>query len=269
MATKANLAEVLFRKEQQEQVLEPAELVFTLKKAGIHTLEDFANAVAPHLSRQRVINYYRALGAETIPQRTSHVIESRTWLQEGPGPFIQPAIGKPFKIDKTLYDPQDVHRFDGKALHFFADPKSEVLLAFTSGKDLFRALKDREQISSNWEEITGARDVALRHEIGGISSFFYQHINFGGAVLEMQPRHTWPNLTNVYFGTWPCRTAWNDQISSLRVGTYAVRAFADINYNGGDYFGVNGNTIVYARNSAFSWIGNSWNDRMSSIIDIV
>lgn len=269
MATKAHVAEVLFRKQQEEQVLEPSELVFTLKKAGIHSLEDFANAVAPHLSRQRVINYYRALSAEMLPCKLSHQIESRSWLQESPGPLIQPAIGMPFKVDKTIYDPRDVHRFDGKALHFFVEPKSEFLLAFTSGKDLFRALKEREQISSNWEEVTGTRDVVLRHEIGGTSSFFFQHINFGGSVLEMQPRHTWPNLTNVYFGTWPCRTAWNDQISSLRVGTYAVRAFADVNYNGGDYFGVNGNTVVYAKNSAFPWVGNSWNDRFSSLLDIV
>lgn len=79
--------------------------------------------------------------------------------------------------------------------------------------------------------------------------YLYEHGNFGGRVLKFREADIWQNLT-----VWD----FNDKTSSWRNDTYCTTYLAE-HINGG------GALLSLPARSSSSYIGDSWNDRASSL----
>lgn len=88
------------------------------------------------------------------------------------------------------------------------------------------------------------------------SVYFYEHINYQGAVVAFNGIRDVPDLRA--YPTGSGSTNWNDRISSFKVGTgVKVIVYKDINYKGGSY-------TVTGPGWISTLVSNGWNDKISS-----
>jgi len=164
----------------------------------------------------------------------------------------------PFFVRDTIYKPSEIKRFNGQVLHWVWDND-----AIATG--LLKAVTDPEEFrAALFAKPAGieGREMAVRHHVPGAGHTFYQHINFGGHVLNLSYRHALPDLTsNTMSGFWFWATSWNDQISSLRTGSGPVTLAEHVMR---PY--LTGATMNIGAFTSISWIGQAWNDRISAIL---
>jgi hypothetical protein len=178
---------------------------------------------------------------------------------------------QPFLLRGTVYDPQDITRFDGTDLHVVFAPGREELLAFD----------DRSVMENWWQlsyvsaslETSDARLTTLKPETthpttitttpqpgrpgvpdpgpsSGPEGFviptsapapiiphtnFWEDINFEGSRIDLKPGWEYSDLTKVsytFFGTGD----WNDTISSVQlVATRSAVLWEHINRGGSSF----------------------------------
>lgn len=161
----------------------------------------------------------------------------------------------PVVIDGVRYEPQEITRFNGRALHFVAEPQAQrpaLIRAFTS----LQAAQDytRRQSGSPTGTLTPLSAVDSK-------AHFYQH-NFSGNEFTREPGEGEPDLRRVNCFLWWC-TDIDNQVSSVaasRTSSYTVLY---------DYYNYYGNSLwipagTTADVSYLSWYG--WNDRASSVL---
>ncbi len=241
-------------------LITPEELLLSLKAHGITSLNDIAVKIAPTLDAKQLRNLFASQKAAEPKPITAEIVQ-KVILGELPAPPKQPILPLPVKIKGVTYDPRDLSHFDGKPLQFYVDEKTKkegCIYGFTSKDDLYRQLMAVGMLPKDIVSNTDHQQV-LKHWVPGNPSFYYQHINYGGARLQLDPRHSAYDLTEFhmsgYLWWW---TSWNDQISSLKTGTYGAWLFEHTKFEGEPF-------IVGPR-TEIPWIGQVWNDRISSIL---
>lgn len=157
----------------------------------------------------------------------------------------------PVVIDGVHYEPQQIARFNGRALHFVAGPQERgVLRAFTSPQ----AAQDyaRRQSSKLPSTPTPLDVIDSR-------AHFYEH-NFSGNEFTLEPGQGIADLRSVNCFLWWC-TNFDNQISSVaasRTASWTVLC---------DYYNYYGDCLWIPRgttaDNSYLW-RFGWNDRASS-----
>jgi hypothetical protein len=177
--------------------------------------------------------------AERIPPGTTRreFMEAHKMSPEAEAAIVQQVPPVPVIIDGVLYEPEQIHLFDGKQLGFAVGADGR-LYAFTS----YEAMEDF-LAQQPTPDAPGWPDEY---------SVFYEGINRGGMmILGVKPGAGVPTLDYM-----------DDEISSMDISVYATNGctlFEDLNYQG-NYFPAN--CGEYYPN--LGWHG--WNDRASSLI---
>jgi len=147
-------------------------------------------------------------------------------------------------IDGVLYEPEQIHLFDGKQLGFVMG-KDGLLYAFTTEDRLQKFKQEQSQISP--EQDTSVSD----NMTSGTYSHFYYDWFYGEPVINLDYRVSLANLP----------PGWDNNISSEQIsilGT-ACRLYDYVDF-GGDYF-----EQPAGSSYAALWLAG-WNDRASSIL---
>lgn len=250
-------------------LMTPEELLAHFERGGVTTLEQFARQAAPTLTPTQVRAVRRAGQPEPAATPITPEMLRRALLEEGPPPTEQAPVPRPFRLEGTLYGPGDVTRFGGQPLHFYLDTallEAGHLEAFPSKAALRRHLRETGQLP---EDLTAALErggVVPLHHVAGRPAEFFEHIDFGGERITLDPRHAFDDLTQrtmkvtgFLFFSWD-RVSWNDEISSLRTGDEAITCFEHIHFGG--------RSFTVGRNTSVPWVGDFWNDRISSAIGL-
>ena|SRR5271165_1693902 len=178
------------------------------------------------------------------------------------GPAQRP-VTVPVLIDGVLYDPKDIHRFDGQILHFVApSPTRPDFQAFT-GDQWPTAVRTLILYRSVIQILGMNEGPIVQPTGGGVVKYgpaeFFSDINFEGDHLWLDQKHEWPDLTQVDRGDFWDRQSWNDCISSVvpvpNIGTLVL--CEDINLGGASF----------TCPSSVRDLGlYGWNDRASSLV---
>jgi hypothetical protein len=244
-----------------------------LRDQGISTIEDIVGSLRSAAS---------AAEAAVLPS----VIDSATFFSPerlaAPGNIVQVVPSVPILIDGTLYDPQDISRFDGQELHFIATPGGDHLLA----------ISDRA-VMSKWWEGTFLSSLASRPPLEALALLspqlaaaqymtrstdfpatvvYYSDINYGGWSISHPPNRGYANLTQHHMGVFGWGSAWNDKISSVSGQKVRLSVlYEHINWGGQTFTlwsytpsspeGPVPHAIIDARN-LHPW---GWGDRASSV----
>lgn len=205
--------------------------------------------------------------------------------------IVQRVPKVPFILNGTMYDPKDITRFNGYELHFVPAPSGDHMLVVDNPgliKSWLRLLHyEKNGYTMRQTAQPGAHygghvypssqpgtpivpSVPIPSPGGGEAggelpgfglfsvstgddrTFFYEHINSGGASFVLHKGRAYRDLTRVYmfpFGNW------NDEISSLS-GSNIVTLYEHINF-GGQTLILNG--------PINSLVEYGWNDRTSSV----
>jgi hypothetical protein len=190
----------------------------------------------------------------------------------------QRPVTVPVQIDGVLYDPKDIHRFDGQVLHFVAPSDTRPLQAFT-GEQWPTTLRTYIQVSNAGSNLHGNdAQVSLGGppgvpkaggttppQGGGVVIYpvtqaeFFSDSNFQGDHLWLTWQWERPDLTKLGRGDWWDRKSWNDCISSVspvpNVGFLVL--CEDINLGGASL------SVPFAVRD-LGPLG--WNDRASSLV---
>ena len=169
--------------------------------------------------------------------------------------YAEPKL--PFVHGGSHHDPSDISRFNGKVLHYVWDPE-------LAHQGFLKAVTDPAEYRDflNASRAPRGNEVVPENHVPGVGHTFFQHINFGGYVLNLDYRHALPDLTRVTMsGFWFWATSWNDQISSLRTGSGPVTVAA----NAMRPF-VTGATTTFPPNTSVPFVGPTWNDQVSAIL---
>ena len=192
----------------------------------------------------------------------------------------------PVRLRGTLYDPQDITRFDGTELHFVYAGEEELV-----------AIDDRTVMENLWQtsyltslarssdyttkkrttdpSIPQPTDGGLRPTTFGGTSYgyacawvtppapiphtnFWEHINFDGDRLELGTNRDILDFRDFHLGPFWSGHDWNDKPSSIQmVRTEATVIWEDIHKQGQSF-------------SMFTSVPNlvnvGWNDRTSSAV---
>ena len=201
-----------------------------LEEGGIRDLQQF-------IKRELA----RAKATDKAPRRAS-MLGPSVGKPSRRGPAQRP-VQVPVLIDGVLYDPKDIHRFDGQILHFVAPLGDRPLQAFTGDQwpTAVRTFVQYRNVSSvvqwaNYEPGDGS--VQQTSPTGGgvviHHSEFFTDSNFGGDHLWLDWQREWPDLTKVDRGDFWNRQSWNDCISSVSTsqGVGFLVLCEDINLGG-------------------------------------
>ncbi len=215
-----------------------------LEEDGIRDLQQFIKSELAHAKK-----------ASKAPQRAS-MLGPSVGKPSRRGPAQRP-VEVPVLIDGVLYDPKDIHRFDGQILHFVAPVGERPLQAYT-GDQWPTALRTFIQYQTvaralGWKSEGLAPPPIIYH------SEFFSDSDFNGDYLWLDWQHEWPDLTQVYRGDFWNRQSWNDCISSVVVsqGVGFLVLCEDINLGGASL-------SVHVQIPDLTPYG--WNDRTSSIV---
>ena len=248
----------------------PQDIVAELRKNGFDSLDVLVAVLA------------RAASQPADRRRAERPVDVRRFSQPTPRELVEriehraPKI--PFVLNGTLYDPEDVRRFNGHELHFVVGSRGNELLAFD----------DRNVIARVWEltyvaSLSGAPggyrpgDVARQDmappqprdgpetfpggrwpPVGDPGAYFYEDSGPGGwgESLYLRPNRGYPDLTKVGRGVLGFGD-WNDVISAFRGHEVQIVVLHEhINWTG------NSLTNQYSA-SSMDYLG--WNDRASSV----
>jgi hypothetical protein len=179
----------------------------------------------------------------------------------------EPAV--PVLIDGVLYDPKDIHRFDGQLLHFVTPTlgRSE-LLAYT-GDQWPQALRTYIQIR-NVSALVGVLPASwvpgegssAGNPNGGVVIYpptkFFKDSNFGGDWLWLGVGKQYLDLTKVGRGDFYDRGNWNDQITSVQPNPLGLTVLCEDVELGG----MSATVVRYCPDLA----PFGWSDRASSLV---
>lgn len=167
----------------------------------------------------------------------------------------------PVEVDGKDIDPSEIRQYDGKPLYStvrsIGKPGQSQLVSFT---DPDRAVDFiRGMVKSEDHPGTDLSGFFGSHVQPTYPSYFFEHINFGGARIDLEDRHTFWDLRDYWLGGilwwW---TSWNDQISSLITTGRGVVLYENIWWGG--------SSLYLPPNSLILFLGNyGWNDRTSSV----
>lgn len=245
------------------------EVVAGLREKGIDSL-DLLVAVLMRAARQ-----------STDTSRAAQPIDIRTFAQPTPKEIAERIRHKPplvpFVLNGTLYDPQDINRFDGRELHFVAGSSRDELVAFD----------DRNVIARFWEQTyvaamagtlatAGAGDSAAPDDAMGLAgtrawvgpwyawpdcddgngAYYYSDAGPDwGSTLYCPPNRGYRQLSKVCRG-FLCTGDWNDVISACQgCNIHVIAMYEHKDWGGSSYTGWN--------QSQLSYLG--WNDRASGV----
>jgi hypothetical protein len=186
---------------------------------------------------------------------------------------------RPFVLNGTLYDPQDIERFNGQELH----------LVDANDREPIFAVDNRETIAKVWElTYLSSLSSDLKkyqhggYQFGGTSSsngaedfitfpghpifigspgklavtYFYEHMDFTGDSMSLNANRGYNNLRDLGRGLFGLGD-WNDIISSVRLnGNFVCVLHDHIHYQGNSL-------TLFKDNKYLEALG--WNDRTSSI----
>jgi hypothetical protein len=247
---------------------EPADIAAQLRHEGYDALDVVVAALAAE-ARQR-----------TNHRDAQQPIDVQAFRRPFPpeliAQIVHPVPGRPFVLNGTLYDPEDVRRFDGQELYWVF--KDGMLVAFD----------DRDLMARVWEltlavplpgtdlnvpapggTIPGPEEPSgIRWPPGdqAIGTFFYEHsppdpeyiYADWGDSLYLPRGYGYPRLSKVCRG-FLCFGDWNDVISAYRSnGQGTVALFEHANYGG----------LAWTTFNTSLWELNSmgWNDRASGVM---
>jgi hypothetical protein len=215
-----------------------------LEQDGIRDLQQFVKHLLARTAASR-----KALGrASLLGPASSKPSQARGKAQR---PVTVPVL-----IDGVLYDPKDIHRFDGQILHFVGPSATRKTLQAFTGEQWPTILRTYVQLNNagsilHWKDIIeggGAENVTpstpgqaagesgsgVVVEPSSASAGFFSDSNFGGDYLWLSRGNEWRDLTKVMRGDAWDRHSWNDTISSVSpiVGWGLVVLCDDINLGG-------------------------------------
>ncbi len=167
----------------------------------------------------------------------------------------------PVEVDGKEINPEDLRNYDGTPLF------STIESIGKNGEFRFVSFTDPNQAvdfvrgSVKKEDHDGADPSGFfgSHIQPTYPAYFFEHINCEGARLQLEDRHTYWDLTEVWLGGilwwW---TSWNDQVSSVSTTGRGVILYEHIHWGG--------SSIYIPSNSIFADLRDiGWNDRASSI----
>src|SRR5829696_8125024 len=110
----------------------------------------------------------------------------------------------PFVLGNSYYKPSEISKFNGRRVHFVWDRNmiQNGFLRVVTDRDEYRAFL----AGSVQPKSTESTEYIPYSHVPGAGHTFYQHINFGGYVLNLAYRHAYPDLTKVTmsgFWFWP------------------------------------------------------------------
>lgn len=246
--------------ELNKSVITRQEILESLKREGVTTLDDFADKLAQGLDEKQIMNVLRSNRHVKLRQVTKEIVND-VILKEHPVLEKQPNLHMPVKVGKIIYESNEISQFDGKPLYFYLDEntkKEGVIYGFTNVKDFRSHLHNVGMLPKDIESDLDHQNI-LKHWVPGDPSYYYEHINYGGNILKIDPRHCIHDLS--YFtmkGWWLWATSWDNQISSLKTGKYGAWLYEYPNFEGA--------CLTVGPNTSISWIGQFWNDKISSIL---
>jgi len=176
---------------------------------------------------------------ERVPSGTSRAafMADHRMSPEEEGAIVQPVPPVPVVVDGTLYQPEEMHRFDGKQLGFTVGNDGQ-LYAFTDFAALEAFIAE--------DALTGP-DALLSYD-----SMFYEDPNYTGSnQLAVPPGNSIPQLWGM-----------DDIFSSMEINEFAANDATIFEYS--DYAGL---YFVGRRGIPYPNLANEgWNDRTSSLI---
>ncbi|WP_129124914.1 hypothetical protein [Geomonas oryzae] len=241
----------LMKEEKQEQITKQLVLQ-SLQEQGIRDLDGFATRTLEMVMNSKPQPLSALMPGLEGKSREEAIMEllfgSKAQSAARDMQHKQPKV--PFTLGGVSYHPEEIRRFNGKPLHFIWS--SEM-----AANGFLTAVNDPEEYRA---ELTS--EVAVRNHVPGAGHSFYEHINYGGHVLNLAYRHAYPDLTKVAMsGFWFWTTSWNDKISSLRTGSGGVIAAWDVMR---PY--LTGSTVRFPPFKSIPSVGAVWNDQISAII---
>ncbi|MFB6842653.1 hypothetical protein [Streptomyces sp. NPDC056361] len=161
----------------------------------------------------------------------------------------------PFLLGGTLYEPQDITRFNGQELHFFTSPNADRMLA----------VDDRDTMADwlQYEYFDRYRDISKAAEFRVVpGATWFEHDYLQGAALFSHKDRGYQRLSQISMGLFA--GDWNDKISSFSMRAIGVVQLSDAYYYYGPfwYYVVPAGT-PYAEVLSLTPYG--WNDRASSV----
>ncbi|MFI2185288.1 hypothetical protein [Streptomyces sioyaensis] len=171
----------------------------------------------------------------------------------------------PFIFDGTMYDPEDITRFNGHQLHFLPAPTGDYMLVVEDQELIekwlqFKQLDQYRQASSNLDVIKSLPgEGSVNSGLG--RTLFYEGINFEGSVLPLDANRGYSDLSHKSMGLF---SSWDDKISSVQmIGTHVAILWENKNNSGQSL------PLTITDTASEFWVYNlvewGWNDRASSI----
>jgi len=156
-------------------------------------------------------------------------------------------------LNGTLYDPEDIQRFNGQELHFVP----------AANRDHILVVDDRDVMVKWWQlsQLSGIAEAAKRtpaprEDTIDPHSYFREDLNYEGDFLYLLPGYWWPDLTQVSM-TGLFSGDWNDEISSVSVRPNQNCVLHE-HING------EGSSVTLYNNEPYLE-AFGWNDRASSV----
>jgi hypothetical protein len=250
-------------------LIHPEDVVAGLREQGIDSLDLMVEVLV------------RAARQATGKNGAAQPIDIRRFAQSTPKEVAEriqhrvPLV--PFVLNGTLYDPEDINRFDGRELHFVAGSSRNELVAFD----------DRNVIARFWEHtyVAAMAGALAGPKVGNIApqgtttflagpeewpggwsawpecddgpgAYYYSDAAPDwGDTLYCPPNRGYPQLSKVCRG-FLCTGDWNDVISACQgSGIHVIAMYEHKDWAGDSYTGWS--------QSQLNWLG--WNDRASGV----
>ncbi|WP_158997749.1 hypothetical protein [Streptomyces aureus] len=224
------------------------DVVVELKKYGIETTGNLLAILSEELKDTQ--GHGDALDFSKVQEGTPHEALSAIEHRIPQVPFI---------LNGTMYDPEDVTRFNGQELHFIASPKSDHMFTLDDRKQFttWRQFTYLEQYLHGNHPPRAAESTSPNHGTLGPPNpmtGFNEHINFEGSWLNCPKNRGFYTLGG-----------WNDKISSFKmVGTQVTVLHEHIHWAGDTFSRV----LPYSDYPYFeerNLLLYGWNDRASSV----
>ncbi|MGS2751249.1 hypothetical protein ACVAMH_31185 [Bacillus zanthoxyli] len=218
-----------------------------LRNEGIQSLEELIVILRENIkeAKEDEINAMKPINFQNWRRKTS---------QESISNIVQKVPKVPFILNGTMYDPEDITRFNGQELHFILAPEADHMLV----------VDDRDLIADWWSLAYFERfkNSSMQHETEMQTRMrliiphtgFFEDVNFSGYALGLLPNRGYNRLSSVvrgFFGDW------NDEISSVSmIGTNITVLYEHKNWAGATL-------TLTGSESDLHRLG--WGDRASSI----
>ncbi|MGW2112600.1 hypothetical protein [Streptomyces sp. NPDC001948] len=224
--------------------------VAELERYGIESTGDLLSTLSEGFRTAQ--NAGEELNFDNIPEETPQDLVKA---------IVQRAPQVPFILNGTMYDPEDIVRFNGQELHFVASLTGDHMLA-VDDRQLYarwRQVTRLEQYLQNQRFLPRVDDASTSNTLLGPPNpltGFYEDINLEGHLFNVKRNWGRTRLGGD-----------NDEISSfMMVGTQVTELFEHVDYMGqtwskilpysptGDYYHEERNLHQYG-----------WGDRVSSL----